>query len=267
MLKRSFNKERIAGRATVSIALATMLWGISLVAKAADQGQAVETALHFLGELNRVSPLEPAGSHGSLGTGLGAGAASYVPPSPNAVTRAELGRSSGTNTDAAYLIPRIYLVKGLPLPVDLGFTGGTSSESGFSQASGSLQWTFYEALAMPALAVRASYGRLYGLVGTQLETSELDLVASYGFLRYFTLYGRYGAALQQGSLRVDEAGPLAFLDTDQPAETIERTWMESVRGAGLRIMVLPPFVALTAEAELGTGTGARSYAAKLSIGL
>ncbi len=255
--------------------LAVFAW--SAAAVAADVGQAtsdddVNQAFDFLGKLNRASELEPAGSRGSIGLGLGAGMTRQTLPEGNAVlaaqlSNAELGQENGTG--AAVAIPRLWLVKGLPLPLDVGFSGGSERGAGLTQATGYLQWTVYESLGMPALAVRGSYGRLYGLEDLNLATEGVEALAGIGLLRYFTVFGRAGYYRHHGALSITEQSRLAFLitETDEP-HLVERSWTETVRGVGLRIMVLPPFVTLTGEMEMTGAQGeTKDYAAKLSFGM
>lgn len=233
--------------------------------------ETVSEAFSVLGKLNRASELEPAGSRGSMGLGVGAGMTRSTVPERNPVLAAQLRKDSldeqeaaGSNLD----VPRVWVVKGLPMPVDLGFSGGKDNASGITQASGYAQWTIYEALAMPAFAVRGSYGRLFGLEGMDLTTTGVEGLAGLGLFRYFTAFGRAGIYQHKGQLDVTQESTLAFtLVGGEEEKTVARSWSETVMGAGLRIMVLPPFVSLTGEMEWSSETKGRDFAAKLGFGM
>lgn len=237
--------------------------------KAADAD--VAQALVVLGKLNRASELEPAGSRGSIGLGMGAGMTRTTLPEQNAVLAAQLSRDELATDDSPAStvdVPRLWLVKGLPLPIDLGFSGGMQSDAGITQASGYAQWTMYEALAMPALAVRGTYGRLFGLEGLNLTSTGVEGVAGLGLLRYFTIFGRAGIFQHRGELKIDQESHLAFLLTETESNrVVAKSWSETVMGAGLRVMIYPPFVTLTGEMEWSGETKGRDFAAKLGFGM
>jgi hypothetical protein len=244
--------------------VAALLFGAPVAAADPTPSDWTE-ALHFLGRLNRPDPLEPAGSRGSMGVGVAAGASTYAPPPDNAALKAELGSSA---TQSTYAVPRVWLDKGLPLPVDLGITASAEPGAPFTQVSGHVQWTVYEALAMPSVAVRASYGRLFGLSGMSLASTSGDAVASYGFLRYFNIFGSLGATQHHGSYTLKDQGPSGFMLADDTTGSPEvgLTWVETVRTAGLKIMVVPPFVSLVGEVN-AADNGAKELAVKLGIGM
>ncbi len=256
----------------VAILCFAYIGGAAVAAEAPrSQDENVSEAFSVLGKVNRASELEPAGSRGSMGLGVGAGMTRSTVPEQNPVLAAQLGDDSLDNEDAAGTtvdVPRVWVVKGLPMPVDVGFSGGKENGSGITQASGYAQWTIYEALAMPAIAVRGSYGRLFGLEGLGMTTTGVEALAGMGLLRYFTFFGRAGIYQHKGELSIDQESNLAFTLVDGEEEkTVTRGWSETVMGTGLRIMILPPFVSLTGEMEWSSETNGRDFAAKLGFGM
>lgn len=234
--------------------------------------EAIEQWFQFLGNLNNSSLLEPAGSHGSIGLALGAGGSSHLVPESGSeemtdggVTAAFLDRD-GTDT-APYLVPRAWALKGLPWPVDLGISAAVPKDKAFTQVAGIIQWTVYEEFARPALTLRGGYARLFGLPETEISSTNIDAVISYGFLRYFTLYAAGGGTRHTATLAVRDEETLDFLLVDAESEVSKsKTWVAASRAIGLKITVLPPFIALTGEAR-DPGDGSRSYAIKLGIGM
>jgi hypothetical protein len=199
-----------------------------------------------------------------MGIGVAAGASTYVPPPDNALLKAELGTAAAQTN---YPVPRLWLDKGLPLPVDLGITAGAPPGAPFTQVSGHLQWTVYEDFAMPSLAIRAGYGRLFGLTGTTLASASGDAVASYGFLRYFTIFASMGVTQHRGSFTPREQGPAGYLLADDiGTPEVNLTWYETVRMAGLKVTIVPPFIDLVGEVNAGEN-GTREIAVKLGVGM
>lgn len=238
---------------------------------AMSRDESVDEWFKFLGNLNNSGMLEPAGSHGSIGLAISAGGSSHAIPvsrlddSSDSVGASFLER--GKDDEDPYYLPRAWLVKGLPWPVDLGLSIAAPKDRAFTQAAAFLQWTVYEAFALPALSIRAGHSRLFGLPGTEIQSNSIDAVASYGFLRYFTLFVAGGATRHQVSMMVRTEEELGFLLQEAEEEFSEsRTWWSPSRAVGVRITVLPPFVALTGEVR-DQGDGHRSYAVKLGFGM
>jgi hypothetical protein len=237
--------------------------------EAADE-RAAEQWLRFVERLNRYSALEPAGSHGSIGMALGAGAITQERPA-SALYPAQTMK--GDDDDKPYVLPKLWVLKGFPLPIDVGAAFGAAPEDGFTQAGAHVQWTPFEALGMPAVTVRASYAKMFGMEGTSLSSIGLDAVASYGFLRYFTIYGALGAARHSGELTVAPDTPASYALADArggeqagESRTYRDERIEPYKAIGLRVVAWPPFVALTGEAEWADGQP-RNYAAKVSVGM
>lgn len=240
---------------TARVQRAALLAGaLAALAPAAHADEAGET-LHTLKNLNRHSSLEPAGARGSIGVGAGAGAM-QVEAGATPAYRDVLGLGEGDEREAA-LVPRLWLTKGLPIPLDLGFAASklTRGEGRATQAAGQLQWTVYEDFAMPALSVRYAHARLFGLERTKVRSDAVEALASYGFLRYFTVFGSIGAARHEATVFAADK-----------SEDVSRTWNEPQRTFGMKIMVIPPFVTLGGEAQLAHGR-ASAAAAKITVGM
>lgn len=219
--------------------------GSAAPVKAVEEGH---DWLRFLGALNRPSLLEPAGAHGTIGTTMGLGAES-VATSDGAAPIAEREMNTAPEMGGNQQVPMAWLVKGTPWPVDLGISVGAAPDASFTLAAGHAQVTVFEEFGMPALSVRAGYSRVYGLAKTTLATTAADAVLSYGFLRYFSVYGAVGVARTQASYDDQEVG-----------------WTDARRAVGLKVMVLPPLVSVTAEASFDGGQ-VQTAAAKLSVGI
>jgi hypothetical protein len=230
----------------------------------------VDEALQFFGRVNAASLLEPAGSHGSIGTDVGAGMVSVTPPEHNALLNSQLGDDrSGKSVG----IPRIWLLRGLPIPVDAGITAagpaGSGKGSAFTQVSAALQWTVYEALARPALTLRGSYGKLYGVTGTTLTSAGGEVVVSYGVLSYLTFYGRIGAVQHEGSVTIQpqQFDSLQLAESGSSPLSFRSSWLEPVRAAGIRLRFGATRLTITGEADLEAGVNHADYGAKISYAL
>ena len=225
----------------------------------------VDDFFSYLSQLNRYSPVDGAGSHGSFGINLGVGAsvASWKTGSGLHATAFEQDEISD---DEAVMIPKIYLIKGTPWPVDLGLSFGKLSAADGSQASGHMQWTVFEALALPAIAARASYAALFGVNTTQFTSTAVDAMASYGFLRFFTAYAGYGIQRNQGRVDIKAEDTAAALRPSQTQEsvTVDKSFQSTSYILGLKVTVLPPFFTAAGEYQQGD-SGYQSYAAKLNM--
>ena len=173
---------------------------VGMATQATRSDDRAEEALQILATMNSPSALQPASCHGSFGTDVGVGIDSLEIPTSNALLLDQLGATANDNTEhSRYAAPRLWLTRGLPLPIDVSLSASApGKDGGIFQASGFLQWTIYQALARPALAVRATYGQLSGHNSTKLTSMRGEAVLSYGFWRYIGLYGRGGFSSHQG---------------------------------------------------------------------
>jgi hypothetical protein len=93
-----------------------------------------------------------------------------------------------------------------------------------------------------------------------------ELLASYGFLRIFTVYGGLGAARSQIKTRSGQEYGTSLSLTGSPDNSISRVNVVPTETIGLQVQLVPPFAGATLETQK-TGAGPRSVLGKLSIGM
>ena len=231
----------------------------------------IDQYFYYLTRANSYSPIEHAGSHGTIGWGLGAGISSHQTPTNEELMREHWrGRhqdlSSVGSTPRLVLIPRIHIHKGLPWSIDVGGAFGQEPSTKATLISGYGQWTFFEAFALPAFALRASYSRLMALATTDASNLAFEGVASYGFLRLMTIYGAIGAQRDQIRVRSGSGYGTMLSLGDHESTSVQRILVGQTRAIGMQFQVLPPFWVLATEAKAST-KGELSYLAKLSLGM
>jgi hypothetical protein len=249
--------------------LILMAWSHDLSAQIGESD--ADDYFEFLTRANHYSPLEHAGSHGTLGVGIGAGMASYETPAGDLVMQEhwrQTGASVASNQrDSSRVnMGQIHVSKGLPYSLDVGGGFARDSRSNAEFVSGYVQWTGYEAFAMPALALRGQYSRLMGLATTDASAVEASVVVSYGFLRLFTVYGNYGVGRHDMVVRVGPAFGTSLALAGESDGTVGRVLIRQSRSLGMQYQLLPPFCIVAAEySQVGHGSG--SYLAKVSVGM
>ena len=227
----------------------------------------IDTYFSTLSALNRYSPLDGAGSHGGIGAQVAAGAGFTTISNVNPLIDEQLqyGRVQTSPHDRTIVQPKLYLLKGLYAPVDIGATYSVLETRKISQLMGHIQWTIFEAFQLPALALRLNYGKFMGLYSSDFTSAGLDVVASMGFLRYFTVYADMGLQKNYGSLRVSKDQESAYIfqnpDFDQPYQSTQIT-----RLAGLHVQIMPAFAVAVLEAQ-DSANGLRTYHFKLGFGI
>lgn len=231
----------------------------------------IDQYFYYLTRANSYSPIEHAGSHGTIGWGLGAGISSHQTPANQELMREHWrGRnqdlSTVGNTPRQVLVPRLHIHKGLPWSIDVGGAFGQEPSTKATLISGYGQWTFFEAFALPAFALRASYSRLMALATTDASNLAFEGVASYGFLRLMTIYGAVGAQRDQIRVRSGSSYGTMLSLGDVESTSVQRILVGRTRTIGLQFQVLPPFWILAAEAK-ASSNGELSYLAKLSVGM
>lgn len=234
-----------------------------------DANRDINNFLRYLSHLNRYSPLEGAGSHGSIGSSLGLGVGiNPVEHADNSLYEDRLAMPNGEGNRSSLIISKLMLTKGLRWPVDFGFTFGTTQASRISQLGGHIQWTAYERFQMPAVALRGVYARMYGIHNTEFSTYGSEVAISYGFLRYFTAYATYGWQYNTAALQMSAADQSVYFlnETGGGDRRIKENWFSPSQIIGMRVMVVPPFVATTFEMQASSGVP-HSYAAKISLGM
>lgn len=217
--------------------------------------------------LARFTPAEGAGSHGSTGFVLGAGLRDSSVPVPDLIEgNPDSAVESASVQEKRLQWGEIFLTKGLSWPVDIGGGYSRPASGDLQRFSGYAQWTLYEALAMPALAVRSDYSRVFGFGGS-MSAIGLQGLGSYGFLRYFTIYGGFGVDFMSGNVdnpsRMEEQLSLSPTGESYAGHA---DWTETSNFYGLRVLALPPTGTITAEVA-NHGSGDKSYIAKVAFGM
>ena len=234
-------------------------------------GDDADEYFEFLTRANHYSPLEHAGSHGTIGVGLGIGVASYDAPSSPDIIR-EHWRGGGENLDenketpSRIYVSRIHVHKGLPYALDVGLGVGQNTGTSAALMSGYAQWTIYEGFAAPALAFRLGYNRLMALATTDASSFEAETLVSYGFKRFFTVYGGMGIGRHLIQVRTGSEFGTTMALYGETDGVVSKVLVRRSRSIGIQIQVLPPFMTVAFESA-SVGTGAQSYLAKLSIGI
>jgi hypothetical protein len=258
------------------------LFAVTAVAQENAATSATQTAqglnlLQFLSRINRYSALEGADSHGSIGLTVGAGVSMDQRPHDSAISGEswslrKIGSKDETSSldsqqEQSQAVPRIWLLKGMPWPVDFGISAAKAASRGAAIAATHVQWTVYEALAMPALALRTSHSRILGAENTQFNSTSFDLVASLGLFRYFTFYGTYGTTYHQGEtfVELDAVSDLG-LNPNDLSEEVEHKWFVKNYSYGLKVALIPGVMGITAESQSYQNEPS-TYAAKLSFWL
>ncbi len=217
--------------------------------------RAIDDGLIFLSHLTRGSALEGAGSHGSFGTTLGGGSSAHLLPERRELLPSLFGDKA---EETSMSTPRLWLTKGLPIPVDLGVT--LAYADGAVGASAYGQWTVFEGFRRPALALRIAEGKLFGAEDIALNSTTSEAIISFGLLKFLTVYGNLGIARHRGEVAVANSPNLALIADENTATN--KVWQETIRRAGLQVGT--PLFALTAETTLYDNQ-IRDYAAKIAF--
>jgi len=219
-------------------------------------------------QLNRYSPIDGAGSHGTIGYSLGLGASLHQFPETNELQRRELRLKESEPIDANITLPQLSIIKGVMSPLDIGLTLATIPTSELHRIGAHLQWTVFEDFQMPAVAVRGSFSRITGLPTSEFSTIGFDAVLSYGFLSYFTGHIATGIARHEGILQegLPPPSPYTMSAPDDVQFPYSEITFENSHLAGLSIRIVPPFITTTAELQLN-GKGRQTWLGKLSMGM
>ena len=101
-------------------------------------------------------------------------------------------KASSGDTPSTLLVPKLHLIKGLPLNIDVGLVYTKVPTTNISLFGGELRYAILEGgAASPALAVRGTYTKLSGVDQLDFDTKGLELSISKGFAM-FTPYAGVG---------------------------------------------------------------------------
>lgn len=183
---------------------------------------------------------ESAASQGQLGVRAAAGA-SRLPKMPFGLKKEGY---EGLDKGESAVLQRIWITRGLMVPVNVGLSLANLAEMNWLAVTAFVQWSVYEAFARPALALRLQVTNSYGLTHSQVSRSGLEIVSSYGFLRYFAVFASLGLNRHQVSLReqrVDQplVGGVPFIDAE------DLTWSSPFGELGFQMVIFPGIAAFT----------------------
>jgi len=233
--------------------------------------QIIDGYVKNLAALNLYSPMEPAGSRGSMGIGLGLGAQSTSQTPYDQLHRSEMGLSEEEPRENLSA-PKLFLIKGFFLPVDVGITAAAFENSNIMSAGAHIQMTVYESFKMPALSLRLSHAQMIGLESSSLSSNALDVGASLGLLGYFTIYGGAGFARHSATIKLaadhhnDWLLNAAERNNAEANLSVKSEFDDEYQFAGISIRVLPPFISATIETRT-SGESLETVSGKLSVGL
>lgn len=224
-----------------------------------------------MSQTTMMAPMEGAGSHGSIGFGLGLGVAKVDVSESNLVlqdqlrTRDEFSAGQDAQISGSVMAQRAYFHKGFMLPVDVGGSLGRIPGTNATTAGVYVQQTLFERLALPAVAIRGKFSRLMGLPSTEYQVTGAEIAASYGFLMAFNVYGTYGLNVSQSLIRTSgESGTGLTLTSGDSTDYANRQSFAN-SSVGLQLNLWPWLTTVTAESQSIAGT--RSWLGKVSVGL
>ncbi|MEE9322832.1 MAG: hypothetical protein V3U76_20490 [Granulosicoccus sp.] len=100
--------------------------------------------------------------------------------------------SEGDYSFSSLLIPRLHVHKGLPLKLDVGAFLSAVPGTDLTVVGAELRYALVKGgVAMPAVALRASFSQIQGVTELDLNNTALELTMSKGFL-VLTPYGGIG---------------------------------------------------------------------------
>jgi hypothetical protein len=241
--------------------------GLESTTYAESQGD-VDLWLEQLAQTSRYTAVEGAGSYGSMGTAISVGASRHESPTRTQLGNEELKESDAKDGDPVEM-PKIWFIKGFAWPINLGLAAGYNKDTDLSYAAGHLQWTLFEGFQLPAIAIRADHSKLYGTRSSQVARSGISTVVSYGFLRYFEVFGSYGINKTQTSVEIQRTAgesSVYILAKGENQRRYEKEFQSTTQSYGLKVTLLPPFVSASGEV-MRDSLGLNSYTARLQVGI
>lgn len=224
-----------------------------------DANGKLNNYLSFLEQLSNPSPLETAGSHGSLGYTLGTGV-SLIEKKPSDILDTELQSSSDkpqTN------VPKIWVTKGIFWPLDGGLSYSTILNTNVSSYTAYLQWTAFEKFALPALALRTAYTNITGLKNTKFNNMSLGAAISWGY-RFVTVFASENYNFYSTTITPPEEEAYA-LSTDS-LSMVNKSWGALTQSIGMQLNLVSPFFKISGEKTIASNQSS-SYRFKLSFGM
>ncbi|MCX6117049.1 MAG: hypothetical protein NT027_05885 [Proteobacteria bacterium] len=242
-----------------------------IVLSSEQEGAELADFKSFIESSNHYSPLEGAGSHGSLGLGIGVGTGFHQSPEHRQLIaeqfqeRDQFDKRGNNSFNDTYLVPRLFIHKGLSIPIDFGASFAKMPATSASSVASYMQWTVFESFALPAISMRGKYSRLMGLPSTEFQSLGLEGTISYGFFRFFNVYATQGVNKNDLMVRTSgESATALVLDSDQDYSS---KYMSKNTAFGLQLLMLPLYSTATLEyRKIDTGR-THSVIGKLSLGI
>jgi len=148
-----------------------------------------------LGASMSYKPLEPADPLGIAGFDLGASVTATTLANTAAVQKAV----SNSSVYSTLPVPTLRIVKGLPFDLDAGLMYARVPSSGINLYGAELKWAVLPGgIALPAVALRATFTRIDGVNQLGFETASADVSISKGFV-FLTPYAGVGQVRSRSS--------------------------------------------------------------------
>ena len=163
------------------------------------------------------------------------------------------------------VMPKVFVTKGLNLPIDCGASFGMAREIPAQFLGFHSQWTIFQNLTWPAIALRGSFSRTQ-LELAQISTGHAEIATSFSFLRYFTVSGLFGKEASSARLSREKAAQEFGIQQISTSELEYRDWIKNTATIGFGVLIFPPFVSI--DTEINQVQNQRhTIQTKLSIGL
>jgi hypothetical protein len=104
---------------------------------------------------------------------------------------------------------------------------------------------------------------------SQVSRSSASLVTSYGFLRYFEVFGSLGASKTMASVEVEQkfgGSSIYILSKGMNSQRYEAEYITQTGSYGLKATIYPPFVSISGEVQKDA-LGMDTFTGRLQIGL
>ena len=188
-------------------------------------------------------------SAGILNLDVGVGSTFLTLPSAIAKLSKEF-LVGGEKTATQVAIPRLNLQQGLPFDFDIGVNLGLIPGSKLKTLGGGLQWTPFNPKGyLPSLALRLGAASWLGEPRLKAQTYNAEILTSVAVPPVVTLLEPFaGIGCSRSSARSEFNSVL---------------WNERYFIVGARFAVLPPYLSISAEAQIGSMIS--FYSSKISL--
>jgi hypothetical protein len=232
------------------------------LAIANEKDPSVDRYMDWLGKTTRGAQGESAASYGSMGFSLSTSTA-YHPIPIEEIEIASQQLFEDKQADGLTLFS-LGVAKGFSWPINLGAQFARNADNTLSQASGFVQWTLFESFALPAIALRTGYSRLFGMRSSESSSISGDGVMSWGF-RNFSVFATMGLAVNSQSMRLVQEDMDRFGLRSQDSEWFQlRKSQTNHHSLGVQLRIIPTLLTVALEWSRGS-QDYESFLAKLSM--